>query len=229
MADTPQKGPKASSLKDGTTRHHHIFIIMPSPGPSFKLNGFFLRKKRVRGPSFQLVLPQTAFPAEIRSVGTQTSIFTTDMGTSQQWRSTQGAHGVELQRLQHRTNLIITQIGKLEQGATESLSTGALHGSQDRIKSITLDIDTLDRSCSAETAVGFAPTGSSPRKKNPPFSSFTRKSLKRQSSPLDFDTGSHHRIPRQRTTTPTDHKEVATLSPQDTKDFFAPGEEATFA
>ena len=68
---------------------------------------------------------QTAFPAETRSVGTQTSIFTTDMCAAQQWRSIQGAYQVELQRLQNRINLIITQISKQEQVATESLSTTA--------------------------------------------------------------------------------------------------------
>ena len=59
---------------------------------------------------------QRAFPAEIRSMRTQTSICTTDMGTLQQWRSIQGAYWVELHRLQHRINFIIAQIGFQELG-----------------------------------------------------------------------------------------------------------------
>ena len=47
-----------------------------------------------------------------------------------------------------------------EPGAAERQSTGALQNLQDRIKYITLDMDALNRSWSAETTVGFAPTGS---------------------------------------------------------------------
>ena len=44
---------------------------------------------------------QTSLHAETRSVGSQTSIFSTHLGTMQQWRSIQGAYRVGLQRLQH--------------------------------------------------------------------------------------------------------------------------------
>ena len=58
-------------------------------------------------------------------------------GHGQQWLSIQGAYRVKLQRLQHRIGLIVAQIGRQEQKATERLSTSALHGLQDRIKSVT--------------------------------------------------------------------------------------------
>ena len=37
-------------------------------------------------------------------IGTRTSVFTTDLGPLQQWRSIQAAYGVALQRVQHRIN-----------------------------------------------------------------------------------------------------------------------------
>ena len=62
---------------------------------------------------------------------------------------------MEVKRLQHRINIIIAHIGKEEPEATERQSTDDLQSLQDRIKSITLVVDALDCSCSAETAVAF--------------------------------------------------------------------------
>ena len=71
----------------------------------------------------------------IRSATTQTASFTTDKGSLQQWRSTQGAWRIALQKLQNRISQIIRN-------------------------RITLDMDALNRSCSAEAAVGFELVGS---------------------------------------------------------------------
>ena len=93
-----------------------------------------------------------------RSLGSQTSIHTTDIGTLQQWRSTHGAYRVELQRLQHRIDLLTGHVGKDEPGTPERQSTDDLQSLQARIRSITCDMDAL-RSSSALTAVGFLPAG----------------------------------------------------------------------
>ena len=128
------------------------------------------------------------------SVGSQTSVFTANLGTLQHCRSTQGAYQVELERLQHRINFIIAQIGQQELGATERQSTIALQSLQDRIQSITLDKDALDRRCSAETAVGFAQTGSpekSAKKEQPSLPASREKPLKkRPTSPWACNTAS---------------------------------------
>ena len=76
-----------------------------------------------------------------RTVGSQTSIFTTDLGILQQWRSIQGAYLVELLRLQHRIYFIFAHIGKEEPGAAERQSTDDLQNLQDRIRSITCDTE----------------------------------------------------------------------------------------
>ena len=137
---------------------------------------------------------QTSSHAERRSVGSQTSVFTANLGTLQQCRSTQGAYQVELERLQHRINFIIAQIGQQELGATERQSTIALQSLQDRITSITLDKDALDRRCSAETAVGFVQTGSlekSAKKEQPSLPASREKPVKeRPTSPLACNTAS---------------------------------------
>ena len=59
----------------------------------------------------------------------------------------------------HSINFIIAQIGKKEQEVHRT----PVHrcSPKYRIKSITLGANALDQSCSADTAVGFAPTGSS--------------------------------------------------------------------
>ena len=87
----------------------------------------------------------------------QTSLFTTDLGTLQQWRSIQASYRLEIQRLQNRINFIIEDISKEEPGAAGRQSTVDLQNLQARIGSITRDMGALDRSCSAETAMGFLP------------------------------------------------------------------------
>ena len=69
-------------------------------------------------------------------------------------RSIQGVYRLELQRLQHQTNFIIVEISE-EPGAAGRPSTDDLQSLQARIRSITRDMDALDRSCSAEFAVGL--------------------------------------------------------------------------
>ena len=83
-----------------------------------------------------------------RSVGSPTSIFTTDLGTLQQWRSIQPAYRLELQRLQHR-------IHHQWDGARCSRAPVSGRPAEFGIRSITLDMDALDRGCSAETAMGY--------------------------------------------------------------------------
>ena len=80
------------------------------------------------------------------------------MGSLQQWRSVQGAYRVELQRFPHRVRL--RRLADKSRGQRNVCPPVPLQGLRDRITSITLDMHTLDRSCSAEAAVGFAPIGS---------------------------------------------------------------------
>ena len=142
---------------------------------------------------------QTAFPAETRSVGTHTSIFTTNMGTLQQWRSIQGALRVELHRLQHRVNFINAQVGDKKVCPPVLSKVCRTESNPSRF--------TLDRSCSAETAVGHAPPGS------------PEKAARKKHLPFQL-TLSHHAT-RQRTghASAERQKKVAMLSPQATKDF----------
>ena len=76
-------------------------------------------------------------------------------GTLQQWRSIHAAYRVELQRLQHRVNFIIEDIGNEEPGAAGRQSTDDLQGLHIWISSITRDMDAVGRSCSTEST----PTG----------------------------------------------------------------------
>ena len=78
-------------------------------------------------------------------------------GTLQQWRSIHAAYRVELQRLQHRVNFIIEDIGNEEPGAAGRQSTDDLQGLHIWIISITRDMDPVGRSCSAEATLGFQP------------------------------------------------------------------------
>ena len=59
------------------------------------------------------------------------------------------------QRLQHRLNRIIGDTGKEEPGAAGRQSTDDFQSLQAWIRSISRDMDALDHSCSAETAMGF--------------------------------------------------------------------------
>ena len=75
------------------------------------------------------------------------------------------AYRLELQRLQHRINFIIEDIGKEEPNAARRQSTDDLQSLQARIRSITRDMDALGCNCSAETAMGLLPAGDHARRK----------------------------------------------------------------
>ena len=104
---------------------------------------------------------------------------------------------MEVKRLQHRINFIIAHIVKEEPEATERQSTDDLQSLQDRIKSITLVVDALDRSCNAETAVGVLPTGSpeKPAKegRTSPTASPEKLVKKKPTSPFACDAASRLR------------------------------------
>ena len=118
---------------------------------------------------------------------------------------------MELLRLQHRINIIIAHIGKEEPGATGRQSMDDLRSLKGRIKSITLDMDALDRSCSAETEVGFVPTSSpvKPAKKGQAsLSASPEKPMKkRPTSPVAFDAVSRLRASRKHADRPHIAKE----------------------
>ena len=104
---------------------------------------------------------------------------------------------MEVQRLQYCINQIIAQARESYQEAPERFSTTALQGLRDRIRSITSDMDALNRSCSAEAAVCFEPMGSlEPAIKDkrldrlpPP----NRPATRNRASPLAFSSASHRR------------------------------------
>ena len=120
-------------------RQNHQYVTIHVNGTSVLPRGSAVRaKENLTRPAplrTRSVGLQTASPAETRSVATQTANFTTDMGSLQPWRSIQAACRIELQGPQHRI------------GTTARLSTSTLQGLHDRIKSITLDMDSLNRSC----------------------------------------------------------------------------------
>ena len=87
---------------------------------------------------------QTASPTATRSVATEATNFTTDMGSLQQWRSIQAAYRIEFQRLTASVRQIAQTGGQDGQKTTERLSARALQGLRDRVKSITMDMDTLN-------------------------------------------------------------------------------------
>ena len=138
---------------------------------------------------------QASLEVETRSVGFQSSVFTTDLGTLQQWRSVQGAYRLESQGLQHRINFIIEETGK-EPGAAERQSTDDLQSLHARIRSTTRDMDALDRSCSAESAVEFLRTGDQPSRQ-----------------PCSFHSASRQAAPTQTTATPEKPAKKAWTSP----------------
>ena len=89
-----------------------------------------------------------------------------------QWRSCPAAYRVELRRLQHRINFFSCDIGK-------EVSKDDLLSLQARIRSITRDMDTLGRSSSAETAMGFLPASD-----NPSSQPCSLRSADRQTAPI---------------------------------------------
>ena len=108
------------------------------------------------------IVTQSADPKKVpkkeaatRLLGSQTSICTADLGTLQQWRSTQAAYRADLQHLHQRINFIIEDIGKEGLAAAGRQSTDDLQELQTRIRSITRDMDALGCSCSAEAAMGL--------------------------------------------------------------------------
>ena len=80
---------------------------------------------------------------------------------------------------------------------------GDLQSLQDRLKFVALDMDALDRSCSAETAVSFVATGSpvKPAKKEQTSlpASLEKPIMKRPTSPLALDAASRLRASRKHT------------------------------
>ena len=106
-----------------------------------------------RGPN---VKPQQ------RTVGSQTSTCTTDLGDLQQWGTIQAPHRLELQRLQHRINIIIQDVCEGGPAAAGHQPTGDFQCLQTRINSIIRDMDALCRSYSAEAAAGFLPVSDQP-------------------------------------------------------------------
>ena len=86
---------------------------------------------------------QTAALPTTRSADTQTTDFTTHKGSLQRWRSIEGKYWLELQRCQHRVKQIIVQTRDPNGKLPDRAPIAALEELRDRIKSISLNMNSL--------------------------------------------------------------------------------------
>ena len=85
----------------------------------------------------------------------------TDGSSLQQWCSIQGKYWLELQRLQHSIQQILEQTRDTSRKLPARTPTAALEQLRDRIRSIFLDMNAFNKSCSVEMATGSRQTSCS--------------------------------------------------------------------
>ena len=88
-----------------------------------------------------------------RSTATQTTNSVTDGSSLQQSRSIQGKYWLDLQRLQHSIQQIFQRTREPSRKLPARSPTAVLEQLRDRIRSISLDMNAHDKSCSVETEI----------------------------------------------------------------------------
>ena len=126
----------------------------PAPSTRFtkRTNDEETRSVPPRGSVIQQNMTKLASIAT-RSTATQTTHSVTDGRSLQQSRSIQGKYWLDLQRLQHSVQQIFQRTREPSRKLPARSPTAVLEQLRDRIRSISLDMDALDKSCSVETEI----------------------------------------------------------------------------
>ena len=152
MSEEAASGPSSPKL---TSESHRTRELQPNQRDLWPWVGKVNHTSPPNRKTKRLPLTKKKKQAAARTVGSQTTTCTTGAGALQQWRATQASHRLELQRLQHRTGIIIQDTTSAGLAAAGYCSAEDPQPLQSRISNIVQDMDAFGRSCSGEAALDF--------------------------------------------------------------------------